>query len=588
MYKTHTCGELRATHAGQNVTVAGWVHRRRDHGGVIFLDLRDRYGLIQVTINPNLSKETLDAIANVRMEWVLQVTGMVHNRPAGMENPKMKTGEVEVIAESIKILNPAKTLPFLVSGENDLPDENTRLKYRYLDLRRERMSRNMVLRHKVVKFMRDFLDKHNFIEIETPILFKATPEGARDYLVPSRLYPGQFYALPQSPQQLKQLLMVAGMDRYFQIARCFRDEDLRGDRQPEFTQLDLEMSFVERDDVLALVEQLYSEMIPIVTPHKKLLSSPWPKFSHKEILERYGTDKPDLRFGMELIDVSELFAKSEFRVFQSAIESGGVIKCIVTPGCAEYSRKEVDALTESAKALGAKGLATLAVTGEGLKGTAAKFVTAEEAEAVKTRTGAKEGDLILFAADQRSVVNKVLGGLRLIFRDRLKLADPNLLAFAWIVDFPMFAWNEEEQKWDAEHHPFTMPQLDDLPKFETNPAEIISDAYDMVCNGYEMASGSIRIHRTDIQLKVFQMLGLSGDQIEQKFGHMLEAFEYGAPPHGGMAPGIDRLVMVLADEPNIREVIAFPKNQAGRDVMADAPSEVEPGQLKDLHIEIKK
>jgi aspartyl-tRNA synthetase len=588
MYKTHTCGELRATHAGQNVTVAGWVHRRRDHGGVIFLDLRDRYGLIQVTINPNLSKETLDAIANVRMEWVLQVTGMVHNRPAGMENPKMKTGEVEVIAESIKILNPAKTLPFLVSGENDLPDENTRLKYRYLDLRRERMSRNMVLRHKVVKFMRDFLDRHNFIEIETPILFKATPEGARDYLVPSRLYPGQFYALPQSPQQLKQLLMVAGIDRYFQIARCFRDEDLRGDRQPEFTQLDLEMSFVERDDVLALVEQLYSEMIPIVTPHKKLLSSPWPKFSHKEILERYGTDKPDLRFGMELIDVSELFAKSEFRVFQSAIESGGVIKCIVAPGCAEYSRKEVDALTESAKALGAKGLATLAVTGEGLKGTAAKFVTAEEAEAVKTRTGAKEGDLILFAADQRSVVNKVLGGLRLIFRDRLKLADPNLLAFAWIVDFPMFAWNEEEQKWDAEHHPFTMPQLDDLPKFETNPAEIISDAYDMVCNGYEMASGSIRIHRTDIQLKVFQMLGLSGDQIEQKFGHMLEAFEYGAPPHGGMAPGIDRLVMVLADEPNIREVIAFPKNQAGRDVMADAPSEVEPRQLKELHIEIKK
>ncbi len=588
MYKTHTCGELRATHAGQTVTVAGWVHRRRDHGGVIFLDLRDRYGLIQVTINPNLSKETLDAVANVRMEWVLQVTGTVQKRPSGMENPKMKTGEVEVVAGSLKILNPAKTLPFLVSGENDLPDENTRLKYRYLDLRRERMSRNMVLRHKVVKFMRDFLDRHNFIEIETPILFKATPEGARDYLVPSRLYPGQFYALPQSPQQLKQLLMVAGMDRYFQIARCFRDEDLRGDRQPEFTQLDLEMSFVERDDVLALVEQLYSEMIPVVTPHKKLLSSPWPKFSHKEILERYGTDKPDLRFGMELIDVSEPFAKSEFRVFQSAIESGGVIKCIVAPGCAEYSRKEVDALTESAKALGAKGLATLAVTGEGLKGTAAKFVTAEEAEAVKTRTGAKEGDLILFAADQRSVVNKVLGGLRLIFRDRLKLADPNLLAFAWVVDFPMFAWNEEEQKWDAEHHPFTMPQLDDLPKFETNPAEIISDAYDMVCNGYEMASGSIRIHRTDIQLKVFQMLGLSGDQIEQKFGHMLEAFEYGAPPHGGMAPGIDRLVMVLADEPNIREVIAFPKNQAGRDVMADAPSEVEPGQLKDLHIDIRE
>ncbi len=588
MYKTHSCGELRATNAGQKVTIAGWVHRRRDHGGVIFLDLRDRSGIVQVTVNPNASRETLEHVANVRMEWVLQVTGTVQKRPAGMENPKMATGEVEIIAEAVEVLNQAKTLPFMVSGENDLPDENTRLKYRYLDLRRERMTRNLILRHKVVKFMRDFLDKKGFIEIETPILFKATPEGARDYLVPSRLYPGQFYALPQSPQQLKQLLMVAGMDRYFQIARCFRDEDLRGDRQPEFTQLDLEMSFVQRDDVLALVEQLYTEMLPAVAPHKKLLSSPWPKLSYREALEKYGTDKPDLRFGMELIDVSDIFAKSEFRVFQSAIESGGVIKCIVAPGCAEYSRKEVDALAESAKALGAKGLATLAVTGEGLKGTAAKFIHPAEAEAVQSRTGAKEGDLILFAADQRPIVNKVLGGLRLIFRDRLKLVDPNVMAFAWVVDFPMFDWNEEEQKWDAEHHPFTMPQLEDLPKFETDPGEILSDAYDMVCNGYEMASGSIRIHRSDIQLKVFQLLGLSGDEIEKKFGHMLEAFEYGAPPHGGIAPGIDRLVMLLADEPNIREVIAFPKNQAARDVMADAPSEVEPKQVKELHIQVRE
>jgi len=587
MYKTHSCGELRKSDIGQKVTLAGWVHRRRDHGGVVFLDLRDRYGLIQITINPNLSKETLNVVADIRFEWVLQITGTVQKRPQGMENPNMATGEIEVIASEINVLNPAKTLPFMVNnGDTNEADEATRLKYRYLDLRRERMKDNIILRHRVVKFMRDYLDRKGFIEIETPILFKATPEGARDYLVPSRVYPGQFYALPQSPQQLKQLLMVAGMDRYFQIARCFRDEDQRGDRQPEFTQLDLEMSFVQRDDVLAMAEGLFTAMIPAVTPHKRILSSPWPMLSYTEAIEKYGSDKPDLRFGMQLMDVSDIFAKSDFRVFQSALGAGGVIKCIVAPDSANMSRKEVDELTEVAKSFGAKGLVTLAVTAEGPKGTAAKFVKLEEVEAVKSRVAAKQGDLILFVTDQRAIVNKVLGGLRLVFRDKLDLADKDVLAFAWVVDFPMFEWNEEEKKWDAAHHPFTMPKMEDLPKFETNPGEIFSDAYDMVCNGYEMASGSIRIHRRDIQFKIFQLLGLKDEEIQLKFGHMLEAFEYGAPPHGGVAPGIDRLVMLLADEQNIREVIAFPKNSSARDVMADAPSNVEPKQLKELHIKI--
>jgi len=588
MYKTHTCGELCASHSGQTVTLAGWVHNFRTFGGVVFLVLRDRFGITQIVTNPDQFPEAAKAIEGLKSEWVVQVSGLVRMRPVDQFNPKMPTGEIELEAHQVVVLNQAKALPFVVSRDDEDIDENMRLKYRYLDLRRERMKRNLILRHEVVLFMRKYLSERGFIEVETPMMFKTTPEGARDYLVPSRIYPGQFYALPQSPQQLKQLLMVAGFERYFQIARCFRDEDSRGDRQPEFTQLDLEMSFVHRDDVLEMVEGLITTMLPVVTPHKKLLASPWPRLTYNESIERFGTDKPDLRFGMELFNAGGIFEKSEFIVFKSTLESGGMIKCIVAPGCAGYTRKQLDELATIAKELGAKGLVTLALTAEGPKGSGAKFISGTEIAALSKLTKAATGDLVLFIADSPKLVHKVLGSLRTWFRDALKLADQNVMAFAFVLDFPMFEWNEEFKKWDAAHHPFTMPRMEHLDRFETDPSTILSEAYDMVCNGYEIASGSIRIHQRDIQSKVFKLLGIEEEEAQFKFGHMLEAFEYGAPPHGGIAPGIDRLVMLLADEPNIREVIAFPKNQAARDVMADAPSYPDERQLKELHIVIRE
>lgn len=584
MLKTHTCGELNTNDVGKTVTLAGWVHRRRDHGGLIFIDLRDRWGLTQVVFNPQWAPEAHRVADQARNEYVLQVEGRVERRPAGQENPALATGEIEVYASRAQILSPAKVPPFAINKEDNI-DETLRLTYRYLDLRRERMQKNLMLRHRVIKFMRDWLDAHGFIEIETPILTKSTPEGARDYLVPSRLHPGQFYALPQSPQQFKQLLMIAGYEKYFQIARCMRDEDLRADRQPEFTQLDLEMAFVEQDDVLNTVEALFTDLVHTLAPQRKM-KTPWARLTYAEAMAKYGTDKPDLRYGLELVDVSDLAARSTFNVFANVVRAGGVVKGICVPGCAHYSRRELDALVELARAKGAQGAITVALEAEGPKSPIAKFIAPDEMAAYVARLNGQTGDLLLLVADKPRVVAEALGTLRRELGTRLKLADPNELAFAWIVDFPLFEWNEQEQRWDAAHHPFTSPKPEDAHWLDMDPGRVRANSYDMVCNGYELASGSIRIHNRELQAKIFSLLKISPEQQRERFGHMLEAFEYGAPPHGGMAPGIDRFVAILAGEDNIREVIAFPKNQQAQDLMMHAPSPVDEDQLELLHLQV--
>jgi len=582
MKRTATCGELRSEHIGKEVILNGWVHRRRDHGGVSFINLRDRYGITQVVIDDN-AQDTLKAIVSeLKYEYCIAVRGKVRPRPEGMKNPAMPTGDIEVAAEEILILSTCEVLPFMIDERTDAK-EDLRLKYRYLDLRSFAMQRNLRIRHEAAFRVREYLRSRGFYEIETPTLIKSTPEGARDFIVPSRIHPGKFYALPQSPQLFKQILMVSGFDRYFQIARCYRDEDARGDRQLEFTQIDMEMSFVSKEDVFEVTEGMMRHMF-----HHAIgvnLPIPFPRLSWEEAMDRYGSDKPDLRFGMELQDFTPFVADGSLALFKEVVASGGIVKALVAPGCGNYSRKQIQDLEQTARTFKAQGLAWMKVTGQALEGGIAKFYEPQATQILQTLS-AKDGDLILLVGAPKRIAQQALGAVRSRLGKELNLARPGEFSFAWIVDFPLFEWNEETGKWEAAHHMFTMPQEQYLNTLEQDPGSVKGDMYDLVCNGYEVASGSIRIHDPEIQKRIFSIVGYDPADAEARFGFLLNAFKYGPPPHGGIAPGFDRLVMLMCGEETIRDVIAFPKNTLGVSPMDDSPSYVTEEQLKELHIRV--
>ncbi|WP_066173549.1 aspartate--tRNA ligase [Bacillus marinisedimentorum] len=584
MKRTHRCGELTEQQTGEKVQLKGWVQKRRDLGGLIFIDLRDRSGIVQVVFNPDVSQQALELAEKVRSEYVLEIEGTVIEREEGTINPNLPTGKIEVKAQKMNILNAAKTPPFQIEDGTEVA-EDVRLKYRYLDLRRPEMMGTLKLRHRVTKAVRDFLDGEGFVDVETPILTKSTPEGARDYLVPSRVHEGEFYALPQSPQLFKQLLMVSGVERYYQIARCFRDEDLRADRQPEFTQIDIETSFLERDDLLAMMEEMMAEVVRQAKGEE--IKGPFPRMTYNEAMERFGSDKPDTRFGMELINVSETVKGSGFKVFNSTVESGGQVKALNVKGQAgSYSRKDIDGLTEFVNRYGAKGLAWLKVEDEGLKGPIAKFFSEEEQDGIKAVTGAEAGDLLLFVADKKNTVADSLGALRVKLGKELGLIDESALNFLWVTDWPLYEYDEDEGRYFAAHHPFTMPVREDIPILDTEPENARAQAYDLVLNGYELGGGSLRIYERDLQEKMFRTLGFSDEEAREQFGFLMEAFEYGTPPHGGIALGLDRLVMILAGRSNLRDTIAFPKTASASDLLTDAPNEVSQAQLDELHLKI--